>query len=170
MSGKVIGKSLNHGFAGQFARTPDMIIVTRSAEGEIKFGDVVIAGTTGMQVKKADNTTTATNVIGIAGAEVKSAYNYFEQSEGAYADKEAVAVLERGSISAECKNGTPTINGKVYIAKTASAFSGAEVGDLAAEVSGTANTDYVELTNCKWGGEKDANGVAELVFLSRVNV
>ncbi len=169
MSGKVIGKTLNYGFAGSFARTPDMVIETRSAESDIKFGDPVIAGTSAGSVKKADATITAANFIGIAGSEVKSAYDYANQGEGSYKAYDAVPVMQRGSINVVCKNGTPALYGAVYVAITTSAFTGAEIGDLLASGTGTENTDFIKLTNAQWGGEKDANGVAELVLLTRVN-
>ena len=169
MSGKVIGKSLNYGFAGAFARTPDMVIETRSAESNIKFGDPVIAGATAGSVKKADATLTAANFVGIAGAEVKSAFDYANQGEGSYKQYDATPVMQRGSINVVCKNGTPALYGPVYVAITTSAFTGAEVGDIMAAGTGTLNTDYIQLTNAQWGGPKDANGVAELVLLTRVN-
>lgn len=43
------------------------------------------------------------------------------------------------------------------------------VGGFEAEADSTsANT--VKLTGCQWGGSADANGVAELVILTRQNV
>lgn len=45
----------------------------------------------------------------------------------------------------------------------------AVVGGFEAEADSTsANT--VKLTGCQWGGSADANGVAELVILTRQNV
>ena len=169
MSGKVIGKTLNHGFAGAFARTPDMIIETRSAESNIVFGDPLMAGSAPGSVKKADATITANTFVGIAGAEVKSAYEYASVGEGNYKQYDAVPVMQRGSINVVCKNGTPALYGDVYVAITTSAFTGAQVGDLMASGTGTLDTDFIKLTNAQWGGEKDANGVAELVLLTRAN-
>lgn len=169
MSGKVIGKIMNHGFAGEYARTPDMIIVTRSAEGEIVFGSAVIKGTAGIQVKTADATTTASNFVGVCAKAVKTAYDYESENAGKYIDKEPVAVMERGSINVINANGDSTVGGKVYVAITTSAFTGANVGDFCASATGTLNTDYIELDNAQWGGETDVNGVAELVLLTRAN-
>ncbi len=44
--------------------------------------------------------------------------------------------------------------------------TGAKAGDFTADqmAQGT-----VRLTNAQWGGPKDANGVAELVLLTRIN-
>lgn len=168
MSGKVIGKNLGHGFAGQFARTPDMIITTRVAGGEITFGDALIYGSNN-SVVKATGSATMANFAGIAAAEVKSVYDYDNQDVGTYLQNEAVSVFERGSISVVNKNGVAALNGPVYLAITTSAFSGAAVGDLCAAVTGTANTDYIVLTNAKWGGPSDANGITELILLTRAN-
>ena len=171
MSGKVIGTSLNNGFAGCYARQPDMIIQTRAnkeATDNIKFG-TVLENTVG-GVKKATATFTNAKFAGIAGREVKSALNYADQNAGGeYQPNEAVSVFQRGSINVICANGNPAVGGAVYVALTTSAFSGAKVGDIAAAVTGTANTDYITLTNAQWGGAKDANGVAELVLLTRAN-
>ena len=44
----------------------------------------------------------------------------------------------------------------------------APVGGFEAEADKTpANT--VQLTNCQWGGPADANGIAELVILTKLN-
>lgn len=170
MGGKTIGKQLNNGYAGSFARTPDMIINTRAAEGnDIPFGSVLIRGTNGNQVKKSDASIAMTNFLGIAGKEVKTIFDYSNQDEGVYKEGEAVPVFQRGSINVICKNGTPAAGGDVFVAKTTSAFTGAQVGDICQSATGTLNTDYIKLTNCQWGGTADANGVAELVILTRAN-
>lgn len=168
MSGKTIGRQLNNGFAGSFARTPDMIITTRPAEGnDILFGKALIKGT-GSNVKLADATTTMANFVGIAGKEVKTVFDYNNQ-DGVYKEGEAVSVFQRGSVNVICANGAPSIGSPVYIAITTSAFTDAKVGDICAEVEGNENTDYIKLTNAQWGGIADANGIAELVLLTRAN-
>lgn len=170
MSGKTIGKTLNHGFAGSFARTPDMIINTRVAEGnDIEFGKALIRGTAGNQVKVADATTTMANFVGIAGKEVKSVFDYANQDVGTYKANEAVPCFQRGSINVICANGAPKAGDPVYIAITTSAFTDANVGDFCSAATGTLNTDYIQLTNAQWGGEADTNGVAELILLTRAN-
>lgn len=173
MTGQVIGKSLGNGFAGNYAKTPDIIIATKVAEvgnGTIKFGEVLMRGTAGNQVKKVDANFTNDKFVGIASAEVKTAYNYLNQDEGGYVDKEAVAVFQRGSISVICAEGTPEVGDDVFVAKTTNAFVGAEAGDLfAGTPNGTEGTDYIKLNNCQWGSNVDSNNVAELVLLTRVN-
>jgi hypothetical protein len=166
MPGKVIGKSLNHGFAGSFARTPDSIIVTRpnTSDSNILFGTVLVNDGTG-GVKPVDASFTADAFVGIAGRETKSALNYLEQDGGGvYSPNEAVSVVQRGSITAICTVGTPAVGGTVYV--RIAVDTGKAVGDLEATADGANN---IALTNAQWGGEKDANGVCELVLLARIN-
>jgi hypothetical protein len=166
MPGKVIGKSLNNGFAGSFARTPDSIITTRpnNSGGNILFGAALVYDGTG-GVKPADGSFTADAFVGIAGRETKSALNYLNQdSGGEYQPNEAVSVVQRGSIAAICKAGTPSVGGTVYV--RAVAGTGKAIGDLEAVADGSNN---IALTNAQWGGGKDANGVCELVLLTRIN-
>ena len=164
--GKTIGKSLNYGFAGSFARTPDMIITTRqnTSGANFKLGTVLVYDASG-GVKPSDNTFTADKFVGIAGRETKSMLNYHDQDSGAeYAPNEAVSVFQRGSISAICAVGTPIVGGAVYVRTVADV--GKAVGDLEAVADGA---NSVKLTNAQWGGGKDANGVCELVLLTRNN-
>jgi hypothetical protein len=166
MPGKVIGKSLNNGFVGSFARTPDSIIATRpnKSTSNILFGTVLVNDGTG-GVKPADGTFTAAKFVGIAGRETKSALSYQNQDGGGeYQPNEAVSVVQRGSISALCKQGVPIVGGTVYVRTVAD--TGKAIGDLEAAADGDNST---ALTNAQWGGEKDANGVCELVLLTRIN-
>ena len=80
---QIIGKTMPHGFAGTYARQPDMIVNTRPVGGteNIPFGTalkydngkVIVMGGTG---------TTAAQFAGIAGSEVKSALVYPDQNGG----------------------------------------------------------------------------------------
>lgn len=45
-------------------------------------------------------------------------------------------------------------------------YSSAVVGGFEAEDD---SGNVVQLTNCQWGGAPDANGIAELVILTRLN-
>lgn len=164
MPGKVIGKSLNHGFAGNFARQPDLIAVTRpnNAETNIVFGSPVMAdGNGGVIPVTADFT--AAKFVGIAGSETKSAFDYLDQNKGGeYAPKEAVTVVQRGSISVICAVGAPAVGGDVYVRTVADGTK--QIGDLEATADSGKN---VKLTNAQWGGGADVNKVAELVLLTR---
>lgn len=170
MAGKTIGKSLNHGFAGNFARNPDLIAVTRpnNAEENIVFGSALMADSAGGVIPiNADFT--ADLFVGVAGSEHKSAFSYLDQNKGGeYAPKEAVTVVQRGSISVICSQGEPMVGGDVYIRTVADGSK--KLGDFEA----TADVDdetkaakNVKLTNAQWGGSVDVNGVAELVLLTR---
>ena len=164
--GKTIGKSLNYGFAGSYARTPDCITVTRpnTSGANIRLSTVLVYDSTG-GVIPADGTFTADKFVGIASRETKTILEYLDQNSGMeYPPDGAVSVFQRGSISAICKTGTPIVGGAVYVRVVAG--TGAEIGDLEAVADGTNN---IQLTSAQWGGDKDANGVSELVLLTRNN-
>ncbi len=167
MPGKVIGKSLNHGFAGSYARTPDSIIATRpnTSDANIRFGAALEVDEEG-GVKAAGADFAAGKFAGVAARETKSALSYIDQNVGEYAPDEAVSVFQRGSINVLCQGGTPALGGKAYVLTADAADTEVKAGDFTADstVEGA-----VELTNAQWGGSKDANGVAELVLLTRIN-
>lgn len=170
MAGKVIGASLNHGFAGNFARQPDLIAVTRpnNADVNIRFGSAVMADESG-GVIPISAAFTADKFVGVAGSETKSAFDYLDQNKGGeYAPKEAVTVVQRGSISVICSTGTPVVGGDVYIRTVADGTK--NIGDFETEADvddTTKAAKNVKLTNAQWGGGTDVNKVAELVLLTR---
>lgn len=168
---QVIGKDMPHGFAGCYARQPDMIVETRPAGGDtpITYGTPLVYDTEKPAVVAAGAGFTAANFAGVAGFEIKSALTYLEQQAGQYAPGEPVSVFQRGSINVKCSNGTPVVGGPVYIRVTANEeLPNAPVGGFEAVADETpANT--VQLTNCQWGGPADENGIAELVILTRAN-
>lgn len=161
---QVIGKEMPHGYAGAYARQPDMIVNTRPAGGAIPFGmaltyddkkDVVVFGSA------------KTNTfIGVAGMEIKSAVTWPTQ-DGQYAQGEPVGVFMRGSINVKCQRSTPSLGGAVYV-RTAlnEAYPGCVVGGFEAEAD---DGKTQMLGDCQWGGPADANGIAELVILKRAN-
>ena len=166
---QVIGKEMPHGFAGCYARQPDMIVETRPAGGEtpIPFGTPLVYDTTKPAVVAAGASFTAAAFAGVAGCEIKSALTYLDQQAGQYAPGEPVSVFQRGSINVKCYNGTPALGGTVYIrTKTSSTYTtGVGGGFSATKESGST----VALANCRWGGSADANGIAELVILTKQN-
>ena len=110
---------------------------------------------------------TAAQFVGVAGAEIKSALTYLDQSQGQYAPGEPVSVFQRGAINVKCQRGTPALGGGVYVRITANgSFSTAAVGGFEAEDD---SGKVVQLTNCQWAGPADANGVAELRILTMNN-
>lgn len=167
---QTIGTSMPHGFAGSYARQPDMIVNTRPAGGSenIVFGAPLKYDANG-NVIVMGAAATATQFVGVASRELKSSLNYLDQSVGEYAPGEAVSVFQRGAVNVKCQKGTPKLGGDVYVRVTASeAAPTAVVGGFEAEADATpANT--VKLTNCQWAGSADANGIAELRILSMQN-
>ncbi len=165
MKGQVIGKNMTHGYAGDYARQPDMIIDTHPLGGTepVVFGMPLVYNTDSQVVGfGADNT--AADFVGIASREIKSATEYLSQSAGKYQPNEAVSVFKRGCINVLCNVGTPKLGGKVYIriAANENIPTGIVGGFEAAADTGKT----VALTNCEWHGEKDANGVAEIRILN----
>ena len=67
-----------------------------------------------------------------------------------------------------CRNGAPTLGGDVYVrVKANESYPNAAVGGFEAVED---STNSVKLTNAKWRGSADANGVAELSILTMINV
>lgn len=163
---QVIGETLTAGFAGSYARQPDMIVNTRPAGGSaaIPFGaPLKYDGTAVVQMGASD---TADKFVGVAGREIKSSLTYLEQSPGQYNPGDPVSVFQRGSIQVYCQRGTPTLGGAVYVRITANvSYESAVVGGFEAEKD---SSNTVQLTNAQWGGPADANGIAELVILTRL--
>lgn len=163
-----IGTNMPHGFAGSYARQPDMIVNTRPAGGaaQIIFGAALAYDGKGAVVPMGSGST-AEKFVGVAAREIKSALSYLAQDVGAYAPGEAVPVFMRGSINVKCQNGVPALGGKVYVRTAANeSIPTAVVGGFEATADG-ANT--VELTNCQWAGPADASGIAELRILTMNN-
>lgn len=170
---QVIGAEMPHGFAGCYARQPDMIVNTRPAGGDspIVFGTPLKYDSNKNVVPMAGTGTTAAEFVGVAAAEIHSALTYLSPSNGQFAVGEPVGVFMRGSINVKCYKGTPALGGTVYvrIAETEEYAETTVVGGFEAEADSTTAANVIALTNCKWGGPADANGVAELVILTRQN-
>ena len=150
-----IGKTMPHGYAGSYARQPDMIVNTRPAGGAVPFGGALKYDAAGAVVPMGAGDTAAA-FVGVASRQVKSALFYLEQNVGSY--------VQRGCINVRCNVGVPKLDGQVYVRVTANeAVPAGVVGGFEA-VADAANT--VELTNCRWAGPADANGVAELRILT----
>lgn len=170
MSGKAIGISMNYGFPGSYARTPDLITTSRmlkEGEKDVPFG-ACLALNDDNTYSGVNESFTAEKFGGVALRVIKQAMSYMEQNETAYHAKEAVNALNRGSVVVACNNGTPTAGGKVYVrVKANTSIVNGVVGGFEAEADGT-NT--VLLPNVQWtNGYIDANGVAEITILTRAN-
>ena len=80
---------------------------------------------------------------------------------------DAVPVIKRGCVNVICQNGTAAVDGDVYLRITANAsYPNAVVGGFEAAAD---STNTVKLTNVKWKGAADANGVAEIRILETLH-
>ncbi len=168
---QVIGKVMPHGFAGSYARQPDMIVNTRPAGGKVNipFGTALMYEG-GKVVAMSGTGTTADKFAGVAGSEVKSALSYTDQNTGVYAPGDACSVFQRGSINVLCQRGAPALGGDVYVRIAATDdYPTALVGGFEAVADDKTASNTIKLPNCQWGGAADTNGVAELVILTRAN-
>ncbi len=165
MNPQTIGGAMPHGFAGSYARQPDMIVNTRPAGAEIPFGAPLKYDDTGAVVPMGAGDS-AEDFAGVAAREIKSSLHYLDQSTGSYAAGEAVSVFQRGCVNIRCQNGAPKLGGAVYVRLTADkSLPSAAVGGFEAAAATTAS-DSVKLANCQWAGPADADGVAELRILT----
>lgn len=172
MGGFVIGTDFNYGYPGTIARSGDEVSrsrVVKSTSADIKFGDPVIINTDGT-VSRFGASNVATDFAGIAMRKVKQATGAADANFGVYYPNEVCDVLERGSVSIVCKAGTPQAGGAVYI-RTVAGSSGEAVGDIEASgVTTSGSATHVLLSNAKFAGGKDGNGVAEIVIITRQGV
>lgn len=164
MPGQNIGLTMANGFPGGYARQPDMIVDSHPLGGvdNVDFGTPLIYSDG--KVVAFGATGTAETFVGIAAREIKSAMSYLDQNKGEFVPNEAVPVFKRGCINVLNHVGTPLLGGKVYvrIKENASVPTGVVGGFEAAADS----TNTVALTNCRWHGAADANGVAEIRILN----
>lgn len=167
MRGQTIGNTMSHGYAGSFARQADCIIDTHPLEGEsVIFGTPVVYGTNGA-VKAFNASDTAEKFLGIVVREVKSATDFLNQNVGMYQPNEAVPVMKRGCVNVICQKGTPVAGGTVYVRTVKNeSYPNAEVGGFEAQED---SGKCVALSNVKWKGTTDNNGVAEVRILTANN-
>lgn len=168
MKGQAIGKTMQHGYAGSYARQPDMIVDSEPLGGDrdVPFGAPVVTGANGAAMAWAEDSTTE-KFLGVAVREVKSSLDFLNQNEGVYRPGEAIPVMKRGCVNVICQAGTPAPGGAVYIrTKADGAKPNAVVGGFEAAADADNNA---ALTNARWKGAADANGVAELRILTILN-
>lgn len=167
---QTIGAGMPHGFAGSYARQPDMIVGSRPAGGteQLAFGAPLKYDGNGRVVLMGASSA-AGDFVGVASREIKSSLNYPDQSVGGYAPGEAVSVFQRGCINVKCQNGTPKLGAPVYVRVTAdAAIPTAVAGGFEAVAASTA-ANSVLLDNCQWAGPADANGIAEIRIMTLQN-
>ena len=188
MPGTVIQQSLNLGYAGKVSRNPSNKINSRAVksildgssvetQSSIPFGACVVTnadntyslfGATGTGVSAA----TVANFGGIAVSEVKQSMTYgfgANVSSGQFEPNTPCDVLQQGTATVFCKEGTPTANGLVYIVTVVGTTS--PVGSLVATATPAGvGATAVQLTNARWTtGKQDASGIAEIVLLTQLN-
>jgi hypothetical protein len=166
MFGQTIGKTMPFGFAGSYSRQPDTIIDSMpldSASANVPFGMALVPGSGGT-VKLTVAASVAADFVGVAVREVKTTgYN----EVGQYVPGEAVPVIKRGCVNVLCQNGTPAYDGDVYMRVALNAsYPNAVIGGFEA-ASDTTNS--VKLTNVKWKGAADSNGIAEIRILNSLH-
>ncbi|MBR2999763.1 MAG: hypothetical protein IKF39_02100 [Oscillospiraceae bacterium] len=162
---QVIGKTMPNGFAGSYSRQPDTIIDTHPAGGAIPFGAAVVYSTGSVVLPGAS--AQAGDFVGVAVRETKSATNYAAQNAGSYAQYDAVPVIKRGCVNVVCQRGTAALDGTVYLRVAANAsYPNCVVGGFEASAD---STNTVALTNAKWKGAADANGIAEMRILTTLH-
>lgn len=170
MPGKTIGVQFNFGYPGTISRQGDEVTRTRPLSensADTYFGDPVILNTDGT-FQKFGASDTAAKFAGVAMRRVKSSNTYITQTNAYYAPLDPTDVIERGPVAVKCNVGTPAPGGTAYIRVVANeAIPLGVVGGFEASAD---STNTVALTNAKWGTTKDANGVAELVILTRQSV
>lgn len=186
MPGTVIQQSLNLGYAGKVSRNPFNRINSRAVKSildgsgvetqpSIPFGACVVTnkdntyslfGASGTDVSAA----TVANFGGIAVSEVKQSMTYgfgANVGTGQFEANTPCDVLQQGTATVFCKEGTPTANGLVYIVTAAGTTS--PVGSLVATATPAGGT-AVQLANARWTtGKQDASGIAEIVLLTQLN-
>lgn len=188
MPGSVIGKSLNLGYAGKVSRNPGNKINSRAVksilDGNLKetqqpipFGAAVVTN--------ADNTYSLFGAIGvgvsdavigdfggIAVSEVKQSMTYgygANVSDGQFEPNMPCDVLQVGTATVFCTEGTPVANGLVYIVTVAGTNS--PVGSYIAIATPVGEgAAAVQLTNARWvSGKIDASKITEIVLLTQLN-
>lgn len=183
MTGSVIQLSMNFGYPGSYARTPDDIVMNKPVNGSsdaIPFGSAVILNSDNTY-SLGGATLTADNFAGIAVREVKQGLTYSTygviNEQGAYQKKDPCDVLLRGNTvikmgAGQTDHAAPTAGGQVYfrIAVDSTNAPNALVGDF--EVASTVSQDatVVALPNVVFTtGEVDANGIVEVSIKTRNN-
>lgn len=167
----VIGKTLSLGYPGTVSRLADAIIENRpvdaSATNGINFGAPVVLNAANNTYEPFGASNTASQFAGIAVREVVQGTNYLNSySTGNYAAQHPCDVIQRGSVTVTCTEGTPTAGGAVYVVTTAGSVS--PVGAFTATATPAGSGVAVELTGVQWKtGAMDANNTAELTILSR---
>lgn len=114
MTGSVIQLTMNFGYPGSYARTPDDVVMNKPVKSDsdaIAFGSAVILNSDNTY-SKAGSGLTANNFAGIAVREVKQDV-YYNADQGSYQAGDPCDVLLRGNTVIKLARGTATAGGSV---------------------------------------------------------
>ena len=190
MPGTVIQTNLNLGYAGKISRNPQNKINSRAVKSilngsnaetqpSIPFGAAVVTNTDntyslfGVATGNGVSAATVANFGGIAVSEVKQSMTYgygANASAGQYEPNTPCDVLQQGTATVYCTEGTPTANGLVYIVTVAGTTS--PVGSLVATATPAGSgATAVQLTNARWttGKIDSSTKIAEITLLTQLN-
>lgn len=167
MAGKTIGIHFPSGIAGTVSRDADAVIETfavcDAAGNPILPGSPVVLTASGQAVTNFVSTSTADKLVGFA-LRNSQADDPYGSGEVKFANGQLCDVLKRGTLSVKVGDGSPIRGGDVYydwddkyLCTTAKTKT---VGEETVTIT-------VKLTNCRFSGVKDANGVAQLTILER---
>lgn len=186
MPGSAIGVNLSLGYAGKVSRNGTNKINARQVKSildgngtetmvAIPFGKATVTntdntyslfGASGVGVSSA----VYANFGGIAVSEVKQSMTYGygpNVSVGQFEPNSTCDVLQAGTTTVICTEGTPTANGLVYLVTVAGTV--AAVGDFVATPTPNGGT-AVQVVNARFtNGKKDASGITEIVLLAQAN-
>jgi len=155
--GKVLSK-FGNGFAGAVARAADDIIVSfpNSGEAAIPFGAPVFLQQSSGGAVPFSSDLDMTTFLGFAARSGAKTPDVYGESTGAYQPGEIMDVLTRGTVVVEAA-GNPAPGGAVYIRL--------DNGKITAS-AGTAGST-LELTNCRFRGNRDGKYMAEVLVRTR---
>jgi len=167
MPGKVIGKQMNLGFAGNCSRISDNVIVNRPAASKICFGRPVklTADNKFAPCESVDD-----DFYGVAVRIVKQSGSYSDQIPF-YEEGAATDVLTRGGVTVICDAAPTEAGGAVFLAEMTDDEGDAYIGFSSAATQTDAGPPPVmsaAIPNAVFStGQTDANGVSEITILTR---
>lgn len=157
MSNKTIGRSLGHGFAGNYSIQPDAVITTQFVKGDnVTFGDPVMLNSDGT-ISVAGSSFDDDVFVGVATSEVRTGM-FIDNMDGIYRDGNAASIMTRGVVTVICQKGNPAPGQPVYV-RISNPPAGCKIGGFEAEAD---NANTVELPTCVWQTDADANKVADI--------
>ena len=166
MAGKAIGVSMNFGYPGNYARTPDDVTVSRAIKAStdpVPFGACLKLNSDNT-VELAGSGFKAEDFAGIAVREVKTPTSFLAQNYVEYEAGQVCDALVRGAITVVCNVGTPAAGGAVYVRTAENALvpdgvvGGFEAAADDAGLEAGANT-YTITTNAANNDEIEFDGV-----------